>query len=177
METLKFEQRSGWGEGVIHETVFKRGHVWHAGNTARRPVVWAEWVDKEMTHREGRESDHSRLWTTVKISDFTLREGGTQVGVEGVEKKRTWFDFEGINILLWDKNEGGNPYKDRHGTSLVVQWLTIHLPVQGIQVRSLVQELRSHMLWSNKPMCRNYWSPGTLEPVLCSKRNHHSEES
>ena len=42
-----------------------------------------------MTHREGRESDHSGLWTTVKISDFTLREGETQVGVEGVEKKRT----------------------------------------------------------------------------------------
>ena len=36
-------------------------------------------------------------------------------------------------------------------TSLVVQWLRIHLPMQGIEpmVRSLVQELRSHMLQSN----------------------------
>ena len=100
----------------------KRGHVWCAGNTARRLVVWAEWAGKEMTHREGRESDHSGLWTTVKISDFTLREGKTQVGVEGVEKKRTWFDFKQINILLWGKNEGANPYKDHHGTSLVVQY-------------------------------------------------------
>ena len=33
------------------------------------------------------------------------------------------------------------------GTSLVTQWLTIHLPMQGMQVQSLVGELRSHMRW------------------------------
>ena len=32
------------------------------------------------------------------------------------------------------------------GTSLAVQWLRIHLPMQGTWVRSLVGELRSHML-------------------------------
>ena len=31
------------------------------------------------------------------------------------------------------------------GTSLVVQWLRICLPMQGMRVRSLVGELRSHM--------------------------------
>ena len=31
------------------------------------------------------------------------------------------------------------------GTSLVIQWLAIHLPMQGTQVQSLVGELRSHM--------------------------------
>ena len=31
------------------------------------------------------------------------------------------------------------------GTSLVVQWLRIHLAVQGTRVQSLVGELRSHM--------------------------------
>ena len=35
--------------------------------------------------------------------------------------------------------------KIRTGTSLVVQWLRIHLPMQGTQVWSLVWELRSHM--------------------------------
>ena len=35
------------------------------------------------------------------------------------------------------------------GTSLVVQWLRIHLAMQGIQVRSLVGELRSHTLCHN----------------------------
>ena len=32
------------------------------------------------------------------------------------------------------------------GTSLVVQWLRICLPLQGAWFRSLVRELRSHML-------------------------------
>ena len=39
--------------------------------------------------------------------------------------------------------------KGNEGTSLVVQWLRIHLPVQGMQVPSLVRELRSHMQWGN----------------------------
>ena len=35
------------------------------------------------------------------------------------------------------------------GTSLVVQWLRICLPMQEMWVRSLVRELRSHMPQSN----------------------------
>ena len=35
--------------------------------------------------------------------------------------------------------------RDR-GTSLAVQWLKFHLPLQGVRVRSLVGERRSHML-------------------------------
>ena len=31
------------------------------------------------------------------------------------------------------------------GTSLVVQWLRLHLLMQGVRVRSLVGELRSHV--------------------------------
>ena len=31
------------------------------------------------------------------------------------------------------------------GTSLAVQWLRFHLPMKGVQVQSLVGELRSHM--------------------------------
>ena len=39
---------------------------------------------------------------------------------------------------------GGDSYKKRKGTSLVVQWLR----VQGTWVQYLVGELRSHMVWS-----------------------------
>ena len=42
-----------------------------------------------------------------------------------------------------------NTKQDNVGTSLVVQWLRIHLAMQGTQVLSLVWELRSHMPWSN----------------------------
>ena len=38
-----------------------------------------------------------------------------------------------------------NNNKPAGGTSLVVQWLTILLPIQGVWVQSLVRELRSHM--------------------------------
>ena len=37
------------------------------------------------------------------------------------------------------------PSKECKGTSLEVQWLRPHLPMQGVQVRSLVGERRSHM--------------------------------
>ena len=37
----------------------------------------------------------------------------------------------------------------RGGTFLVVQWLRIHLPMQGTWVRLLVLELRSHVLQGN----------------------------
>ena len=37
----------------------------------------------------------------------------------------------------------------RGGTSLVIQGLRIRPAIQGMRVRSLVGELRSHMPWSN----------------------------
>ena len=36
------------------------------------------------------------------------------------------------------------------GTSLVVQWLRLCLPMQGMRVRSLVGELGSHVPWGQK---------------------------
>ena len=36
------------------------------------------------------------------------------------------------------------------GTSLVVQWLRLCLPMQGVQFQSLVMELRSHMAHAAK---------------------------
>ena len=40
-------------------------------------------------------------------------------------------------------------------TSLMIQWLRIYLPMQGTQVRSLVQE-DSTCLMATKPKCYNY---------------------
>ena len=42
-----------------------------------------------------------------------------------------------------------------HGTSLVAQWIRIHLPVQETQVRSLLQE-DSTCCRATKPMHHNY---------------------
>ena len=40
-------------------------------------------------------------------------------------------------------------------TSLVAQWLRIHLPMQGTQVRALVQEDPTCQ-GATKPTCHNY---------------------
>ena len=48
--------------------------------------------------------------------------------------------------------------KSSLGTSLVVQWLRIHLPMQGTRVQSLVREDLT-CRGATKPMCHNSWSP------------------
>ena len=50
------------------------------------------------------------------------------------------------------------------GTSLVAQWLRIHLPMQGTWVRALVwEDPTCH--GAIKPVRHNYWACCALEPV------------
>ena len=62
-------------------------------------------------------------------------------------------------ICMFSYNEGKKGWNDRTGwtvksltikgkrrTSPVVQWLSLHLPMQAVQVWCLLGELRSHML-------------------------------
>ena len=49
------------------------------------------------------------------------------------------------------------------GTSLVAQWLRIHLPMQGTRIRALVQEDPTCRR-ATKPVCHNYWDCA-LEPA------------
>ena len=44
------------------------------------------------------------------------------------------------------------------GTSLVVQWLRIHLPMRGTRFRALVREDPT-CRWAAKHVCHNCWSP------------------
>ena len=80
------------------------------------------------------------------------------------------------------------------GTSLVVQWWRICLPMQGTRVRALVWEDPTccgatkpvrHSYWACalEPVSHNYWArmpqllkPACLEPVLCNKRSHRNEK-
>ena len=57
-------------------------------------------------------------------------------------------------------------FKNSIGTSLVVQWLRIHLLMQRTWVRSLVQEDPT-CCGATKPMRHNYWAhvPQLLKPV------------
>ena len=60
-------------------------------------------------------------------------------------------------------------------TSQLVQWLRIHLPVQGPWVQSLVQEEPTR-LRATMPLRHNYRSPCVLELVLRNKRSHRNEK-
>ena len=87
-------------------------------------------------------------------------------------------------------------------TSLVAQWLRIHLQMQGTQVRYLVREDPT-CHGATKPLCHNYWAHApqllkpvrsrarvpqvlslcaatteawALEPVLRNKRSHRNEK-
>ena len=59
-------------------------------------------------------------------------------------------------------------------TFLVVQWIEIHLPMQGTQVWSLMGE-DSICPRAIKPMCHTYWARA-LQPVLCNKRSYRNEK-
>ena len=66
----------------------------------------------------------------------------------------------------------------RYWASLVAQWLRIHLPMQGTQVRALAREYPTCRR-ATKPVHHNYWAhmpqllkPVHLEPVLRNKRSH-----
>ena len=70
-------------------------------------------------------------------------------------------------------------FKNKPGrSSLVAQWIRIHLPMQGTQLRSLVRE-DSTCCGTSKPVCHNCWvpmlqllKPTYLEPVVHSKGSH-----
>ena len=64
---------------------------------------------------------------------------------------------------------------DRHGTSLMVQWLGIHLPMQRTGVQSLVQE-DPPCRGATKPVHPNYWTPCTLDSMLHNERSNWSEK-
>ena len=75
------------------------------------------------------------------------------------------------------------PFKTLHGTSLVVQWAGICLPMQETQVRSLVGEDSTHH-GVTKARVTQLLKPERLEPVLHSKGSpcgekptHHHESS
>ena len=67
--------------------------------------------------------------------------------------------------MAWPKKKEGK--ENDRGTSLVAQWLRVHLPMQGTRVRALVGE---------DPTCRRATKPARLEPVLRNKGSHRNEK-
>ena len=70
----------------------------------------------------------------------------------------------GLNTSV--NKERRRKYKEILGTSLAVQWLGLCLPMQGVQVWSLVGELRSHISRGQK-------SQNKKQKQYCNKFNKH----
>ena len=56
--------------------------------------------------------------------------------------------------------------------SLVVQGLSICLPVQGTQVQSLVGELRAHMPWNSSARAPQLLNANASATEVCMPRAH-----
>ena len=88
-------------------------------------------------------------------------------------------NLHGWSLLIFMMTLWQNYY---YGASLVMQWLRIHLPMQGTWVRALGREDPT-CRGATKPVRHNYWAhvpqlpkPTHLEPVLCNKRSHRDEK-
>ena len=61
---------------------------------------------------------------------------------------------------------------------MVVQWLRIHLPMQGTQIGFPIRE--DSTCCGAKPMCHNYWAhvpePESCNTEACTPRAHAPEE-
>ena len=135
-------------------------------------IVVHEWVT-ELTERQTKYSFMDE-WSEVKWNSFSLVwlfvmpwtspwiSLGQNTGVHSLSLLQWIFPTQGLNPvllhcrwILYCLRHQGSPNqltirqlsKKRNslGTSLMVQWLRIHLAIQGTRVWSLVWELRSHM--------------------------------
>ena len=113
------------------------------------PKVGKDWFTLHRgwrLHREGCSCGFKTImWTLYET--YCCQVGG--MSVEKGQTKEMTSDRE-VNTWKWNT-----------GTSLVVQWLWIHLAMQETQVQSLDRELRSHMSQSK------YWACTLQVESLC----------
>ena len=85
-----------------------------------------------------------------------------------VNIRKNWvkgmWEFSVLSLQLFYRSAISPKYFLKLQTSLVVQWIRIHLPRQGTWVLSLVLEDFT-CLRATKSMCHNYWTH-TVEPVI-----------
>ena len=65
-------------------------------------------------------------------------------------------------------------FKSKHVTSLVVQWVKIHLPMQGTHVDP--QSWTIPCATEQLSLCTTITEPMCLEPMLCNQRGHCNEK-
>ena len=145
-------------------------------------IIWKGFKDVISSKHH---NNRTRLVLLLQFIDATIR---IQLLANSITKTQSqmYLMFTGVNPCS---------FKSPHaGTSLVAQWLRIHLPMQGTQVRALVREDPtcygatkpvSHNYWACtlEPVSHNYWArvpqlrkPTHLEPVVYNKSSHRNEK-
>ena len=121
-------------------------------DTCKRTVIWEE----RPTTRGDMRAWGLGVWT-LESAHMRSRLASSLTRFVHVDKILIALTFR---FLLW------NIKITIVGTSLVVQWLRIHLPMQGTRVRSLIWEDPT-CRGTTKPVRHNYWAhvPQLLKPV------------
>ena len=112
---------------------------------------------KAMMTSQCKESDTTErltltLWSPRAVSRFLGSQWGRLRQPPHFTKRAPplpFIRFPCRNFYFLKKVRGFNILKNDIRTFLVVQWLRIHLPRQGTQLRFLVGELKSHTRWGN----------------------------
>ena len=144
---------------------------------AETPILWPPHAKSWLIGKDsaaGRDWGQEEKWTTEdEMAGWHHRLDGREFGwTPGVG------DGQGGLACC---NSWGHRVRHNWATELnwneliVVQWLRTRLAVQGIQVRSLVWETKSHMPCSNSSPHCNYWAPMLWSPQAktrkhCSKK-------
>ena len=112
-------------------------HLPRTRKTQVQSLGWEDLLEKDM-------ATHSS--TLVWKMPWTEEPGRLQsMGLQRV--RHGWATSLTIIILSWAVTRllHFSQEKSQTGTSLVVQWLRLRLPMQRVQIRCLVRDLRSHM--------------------------------
>ena len=154
-----FKDGDIYGMWIISQEIFKRGPgAWPLvkkqsvqGNQVR--MVGGRRREETREQMHGLPSPFSSGGRALLIGQTQLEVSGwTNVGVRYTGKPlRQTAGGKGLRVGLegeWEPSGHQNKRKIRirkGGDFLVVQWLRLHLPTQGVQVWSLIWELRSHV--------------------------------
>ena len=121
--------------GIMHVRVKFSISLFHS--LANNSRALCQGYSKVCSGNNGDKHKHCQQVTEV-FSEEENCDSGQQSQTQPPKVKNEHTD-EGINSQGW-----GDIKAKSFQTSLVVQWLRLCFPVQGVQVRSLVRKLRSH---------------------------------
>ena len=122
-------------------------------------MLVTHWKSNSPEHRATRQEKHTHFFFNLRREKQSTEDHWFNISIPRVQKYP--LSFTKIKRAL--------------GTSLVVPWLRIHLPMQGTWVWFLLQG-DSTCYRALKSMCRDYWSPCTLEPMPGNKGGHGNEK-